>query len=83
MITLLRDRVLIKRDPKAEMLGSIVIPLSQQEESYTGRVVYIGKWCSLKPGDKVLFDKYAGIELSIDGEDLVLAREGDIKALLR
>jgi len=85
----LSDRVLVKReDEETKTAGGIVIPDSAAEKSTFGTVVALGPGrrldngdtCApdLKVGDKVIFGKYSGSEVSFDGEDFIIMREDDI-----
>ncbi|GIW42581.1 MAG: 10 kDa chaperonin [Candidatus Binatia bacterium] len=85
----LHDRVLVRRvDEEEKTKGGIIIPDTAKEKPQEGRVVAVGKGritdkgelvpLEVKPGDRVLFGKYAGSEVEIDGEDLLILREEDI-----
>ena len=89
----LHDRVLIKRlGEQDEKHGSIIIPDSAKEKPQegtviavgTGRVTEDGKTLSLtvKAGDRILFGKYSGSEVTIDGEELLIMKEEDILGIL-
>jgi chaperonin GroES len=89
----LHDRVLIKRlEEQDEKHGSIIIPDSAKEKPQegkviaagTGRVTEDGKKLPLvvKAGDRVLFGKYSGSEVKIDGEELLIMKEEDILGIL-
>jgi len=89
----LHDRVVIKRMEEERMsTGGIVIPDSATEKPIRGEVISIGKGIvseggelrplDVKPGDEVLFGKYSGTEIKIDGIDLLVMREGDIMGVL-
>jgi len=89
----LHDRVLIKRlEEKDEKHGSIIIPDSAKEKPQegkviaagTGRVTEEGKTLPLvvKAGDRILFGKYSGSEVKIDGEELLIMKEDDILGIL-
>ena len=90
----LHDRILIKRleeDDKSK--GGIIIPDTAKEKPQFGKVIAVGKGKSLeggkvlppdvKKGDKVLFGKYAGTEVKIDGDEHLLMREDDILAVVQ
>ena len=92
-ITPLHDRVIVKRvEEETTTPGGIVLPGSAAEKPSQGMVLAVGtgKACDngtvravdLKVGDKVLFGKYAGNEVKVDGEDLIVMREDDIMAVL-
>ncbi|MFN8360000.1 MAG: co-chaperone GroES [Candidatus Kapaibacterium sp.] len=90
-VTPLHDRVLVRpSQPESVTAGGIIIPDTAQEKSMRGEVVAAGPGkitedgkvlpLQVKVGDHVLYGKYAGSELSVNGEDLLLMREGDIMA---
>ncbi len=83
------DRVLVKRvESETTSPGGIIIPDTAQDKTQSGHVVAIGtgkvladgqiRPLSVKPGSKVLFGKYAGTEININGEDLVILREDEL-----
>lgn len=89
----LHDRVVIKRTEEERTTASgIVIPDSATEKPSRGEVVAVGngkitdsgdvKALDVKVGDNVLFGKFSGTEVKIDGEDLLIMREDDIMAVL-
>jgi chaperonin GroES len=89
----LHDRVLIKRlEEDKTSPGGIVIPDSAAEKPIKGEVVGVGngkvlengqiRMLDVKVGDKVLFGKYSGTEVKVDGVELVVMREDDIMAVL-
>jgi chaperonin GroES len=89
----LHDRVIVKRvEEETTSAGGIVLPGSAAEKPSQGKVMAIGSGKPLdngqvrpmdvKVGDKVLFGKYAGNEVKVDGEDLIVMREEDIMAIL-
>ncbi|MDF2698336.1 MAG: Heat shock protein 60 family co-chaperone GroES [Labilithrix sp.] len=88
----LQDRLVVKRTQEEEKTkGGIIIPDTAKEKPLEGTVVAVGSGKSVKggkvvpldvkEGDKVLFGKYSGTEVKIDGEDLVLLREDDVLAV--
>jgi chaperonin GroES len=90
----LHDRVIIKRmEEERTTPGGIVIPDSATEKPIKGEVLAIGKGkvnengsvrpLDLKIGDKVLFGKYSGTEVKVDGEDLLVMREDDVVAVIK
>ncbi|OGL58784.1 MAG: co-chaperone GroES [Candidatus Tectomicrobia bacterium RIFCSPLOWO2_02_FULL_70_19] len=90
----LQDRVLVKRlDAEEEKVGGIIIPDTAKEKPQEGEVVAVGPGkvtddgkrqpLGVKEGDKILFAKYAGTEVKIDGEDFLVMREDDVLAVLR
>lgn len=89
----LHDRVIIRRmEEERKTAAGIVIPDSATEKPAEGEVVAIGKGKALdngdiraldvKVGDKVLFSKYAGTEVKVDNEELLVMREEDIMAVI-
>lgn len=89
----LHDRVIIKRmEEERTSPGGIVIPDSAAEKPIRGEVVAVGKGkilesgevraLDLKVGDKVMFGKYSGTEVKVDGEDLLVMREEDVMAVI-
>jgi chaperonin GroES len=89
----LHDRVIVKRTEGEEKTkGGIIIPDTAKEKPIEGKVVAVGSGkilesgktlpMQVKAGDKVLFGKYAGNEIKIDGEEHVIMREDDIIAIL-
>jgi chaperonin GroES len=84
----LADRVLVQPAPAEEKTsGGIIIPDTAKEKPQKGTVIAIGEGTkdnpvTLKPGDNVLYGKYAGTELSFDGEDYLIMRESDIYAVI-
>lgn len=89
----LHDRVLVKRlAAETKTTGGIVIPDSATEKPIKGEVIAVGKGkllengdlrpLDLKNGDKILFGKYSGTEVKIDGEELLVMREDDIMAVI-
>ena len=89
----LHDRVVVKRmEEERTSAGGIVIPDSATEKPVRGEVLSIGKGkvaengdvrpLDVKVGDTVLFGKYSGTEIKIDGEDLLVMREDDIMGVL-
>ena len=89
----LHDRILVERIEEGEQkVGGIIIPDTAQEKPQTGQVVAVGPGgrdeagklvpLDLKAGDKVLFGKWSGTEVKIDGEDLLIMKESDIMGVL-
>jgi len=89
----LQDRVIIKRmEEEKTSPGGIVIPDSATEKPIKGEVVAVGNGLvldngeirplDLKVGDKVLFGKYSGTEVTLDGEELLVMKEDDVMAVL-
>ena len=89
----LHDRVIIRRmEEEKTSPGGIVIPDSATEKPIKGEAVAIGKGkilengdvrpLDVKVGDMILFGKYSGTEVSVDGEELLVMREDDITAII-
>ena len=89
----LQDRIIVKRMAEEEMTkGGIIIPDSAKEKPMEGKVIAVGNGKVLengqksvpdvKKGDKVLFSKYAGTEVKIDGEEHLIMREDDILGII-
>ena len=82
----LSDRVLIKAEEAEEKTaGGLFIPQTAQEKTQTGTVIEIGDdkdMITVKAGQKVMYDKYAGTTVSIDGKDHLLLRMADILAVI-
>ena len=84
----LADRVLVKPAPTEEKtIGGIIIPDTAQEKPSRGTVVAVGQGTKdeamvLKAGDSVLYGKYAGTEVEVDGEKLLIMRQSDVFAVV-
>ena len=89
----LYDRVVVKKiEMEQKTAGGIILPDTAKEESQIGEVIAVGEGrllengeirpLKVKEGDKVLFSKYAGNEVKIDGEELLVIREEDILAIV-
>ena len=89
----LHDRVVIRRvEEERKTAGGIVIPDNATEKPMQGKVVAVGhgkpldngdfRAMDLKKGDKVLFGKYAGTEVKLDGQDFIVMREEDIMGVI-
>ena len=89
----LRDRILVERIEEAEQrVGGIIIPDSAKEKPQQGRVVAVGKGrvndkgdvfpLDVKEGDTILFGKYAGSEIKIDGKEYLIVREEEVLGVL-
>jgi len=89
----LHDRVIVKRVEEEEKTkGGIIIPDSAKEKPQEGEVVAVGEGkvsekgdriaLEVKAGDRILFSKYAGNEINIDGEEHLIMREDDIIAIV-
>ena len=89
----LHDRVVVKRlEEDTKTAGGIIIPDTAKEKPQQGEVVAVGPGArdeqgkvvalDVKPGDRVLFGKWSGTEVKIDGEDLLIMKESDILGIL-
>lgn len=84
----LADRVLIKPTPAEEVtMAGIIIPDSAKEKPLKGEIIAAGNGTKdeemvVKPGDQVLYGKYAGTEVEIDGEKLLIMRQSDVLAII-
>ncbi|MEO7774415.1 MAG: co-chaperone GroES [Steroidobacteraceae bacterium] len=89
----LHDRVIVKRlEEEKTSAGGIIIPDSAAEKPIQGKIVAVGKGkilengnvrpLDVKVGDKILFGKYGGTEVKVDGEDLLVMREEDVMAVI-
>ena len=89
----LHDRILVRRlDDEKTTAGGIVIPDSASEKPSQGEVVAVGKGKALdsgeiraldvKAGDTILFGKYSGTEVKVDGEELLVMREDDVMGII-
>ncbi len=92
-VTPLNDRIVIKRlEEENKTRGGIIIPDAAKEKPQEGRVVAVGSGkmtekgqrvaSEVKAGDKILFGKYSGTEIKIDGEEHLILREDDILAVI-
>ena len=92
-ITPLHDRVIVRRIEEGEQIrGGIIIPDSAKEKPQEGEVVAAGSGkykedgtrqsLDVKKGDRVLFGKYSGSEIKIDGEELMIMREDEILGII-
>lgn len=91
--TPLHDRVLVRRlEGEEKTAGGLIIPDSAKEKPAEGEIISVGEGArkdsgelipmTVKVGDKVLFGKWNGQEVTIDGEDLLMMKESDILGLL-
>jgi len=89
----LHDRVLVRRvDEEAKTAGGIIIPDTAKEKPSQGEVVAVGPGArnekgelvapTVKAGERVLFGKWSGTEVKIDGEELLIMKESDILGIL-
>ena len=89
----LHDRVLVRRvEQEAKTTGGIIIPDTAQEKPMEGEIVAVGpgsrgedgtlQALDVKAGDRVLFGKWSGTEVKIDGEELMIMKESDIMGII-
>jgi chaperonin GroES len=89
----LHDRLLVKRlDEEAKTKGGIIIPDTAKEKPTEGRVVAVGTGkvaddgtvtpLDVKKGDRILFSKYSGTEIKLEGDEHLIIREDDVLAVL-
>lgn len=87
-ITPLHDRVIVKpMEAETKTAGGIIIPDTAKEKPSKGSVIAVGTGkkdepMTVKVGDTVLYGKYAGTEINVDGEELLIMRESDIFAII-
>jgi chaperonin GroES len=90
----LHDRVVVRRlDAEEKTKGGIIIPDSAQEKPQQGQIIAVGPGgrdeagklipLDVKEGDKVLFGKWSGTEVKLDGEELLIMKESDIMGVIR
>jgi chaperonin GroES len=91
--TPLHDRILVRRIEEGESIrGGIIIPDSAKEKPMEGEVIAVGKGKSndegkvfpldVKAGNRILFGKYSGTEIKIDGEEVLVVREDEVLAIM-
>ena len=89
----LHDRVLVRRiEAEAKTAGGIIIPDTAKEKPQEGEVVAVGTGArndsgqvtplEVKAGDRILFGKWSGTEVKVDGEDLIIMKESDILGIV-
>ena len=89
----LHDRVVVRRvEADTKTAGGIIIPDSAQEKPAEGEIVSVGSGArdesgklvelDVKAGDRILFGKWSGTEVKIDGEDLLIMKESDIMGII-
>ena len=89
----LHDRVLVRRiEAEEKTAGGIIIPDSAQEKPSEGEIIAVGSGAKsddgtvtpldVKAGDRVLFGKWGGTEVKVDGEDLLIMKESDIMGII-
>ncbi len=92
-LTPLHDRILVRRVEEAESVrGGIIIPDTAKEKPQEGEVIAVGKGkvneegkvrpLDVKAGDRILFGKYSGTEIKLDGEDFIIMREEEVLGVL-
>ncbi len=92
-ITPLHDRVLVPRvESDEKTAGGLIIPDSAKEKPAEGEIISVGEGArkdsgeliapSVKAGDKVLFGKWSGTEITLDGEELLIMKESDILGII-
>jgi chaperonin GroES len=92
-LTPLHDRIVVRRVEEAETTrGGIIIPDSAKDKPQEGEIIAVGRGKSndkgevfplaVKEGDRILFGKYAGTEIKIDGEDFLIMREEEVLGTL-
>jgi len=92
--TPLHDRVLVKRiDQDEKSAGGIIIPDTAQEKPMEGKIIAAGKGAhredggitpmDVKSGDRVLFGKWSGTEVKINGDDLLIMKESDLLGIIK
>ncbi len=90
----LHDRVLVRRlDQETKSAGGVIIPDTVQEKPMEGEIVEVGTGTrnedgkitpmDVKKGDRILFGKWSGTEVKVDGEDLIIMKESDIMGVLQ
>ena len=89
----LHDRILVKRiQAETRSAGGLIIPDTAKEKPLEGEVIAVGpgrrmddgtvRAIALEPGDRILFGKYAGDEIKLDGDEHVIVREDDVLAVV-
>jgi chaperonin GroES len=89
----LQDRVIVRRlEEEEKTKGGIIIPDTAKEKPQEGKVIAVGKGkmteegklipLDVKTGDKILFGKYSGTEIKVEGEELLIMREEDILGII-
>ena len=89
----LHDRVVVRRlDAEEKTIGGIIIPDTAKEKPMEGEVIAVGpgsrdekgaiRPLDVKAGDRVLFGKWSGTEVKLDGEDLIIMKESDIMGII-
>ncbi len=92
-LTPLHDRIVVRRVEEAETTrGGIIIPDTAKDKPQEGEVIAVGRGktndegkvfpLDVKPGDRILFGKYAGTEIKIDGDEFLIMREEEVLGIL-
>jgi len=92
-LTPLHDRVLVKRvESEEKTAGGLIIPDSAKEKPSEGEVVAVGEGArkdngeliapAVKAGDKILFGKWSGTEVTVDGQEMLIMKESDIMGII-
>jgi chaperonin GroES len=91
-LTPLHDRILVRRVEAEEKSGSIIIPDAAKEKPQEAEVIAVGAGrangegkvfpLAVKPGDRILFGKYSGTDIRVDGEDLLIMREEEVLGII-
>ena len=84
----LADRVLVFPTSAEEKVGGIIIPDTAKEKPLNGKIVAVGEGTKdekmiLKEGDNVLYGKYSGTEIELDGEKYLMMRQSDVLAIIK
>ena len=84
----LADRVLVLPAPAEEKVGGIIIPDTAKEKPLNGKIVAVGEGTKdekmiLKEGDNVLYGKYSGTEIELDGEKYLMMRQSDVLDIIK
>ncbi|GLI33179.1 co-chaperone GroES [Desulforhabdus amnigena] len=90
----LHDRIVVKRmEEEEKTAGGIIIPDTAKEKPQQGKVMAVGEGkftengnrtpLSVKEGDRILFGKYAGTEIKVEGEEFLIMREDDVLAIVQ
>ena len=90
----LNDRIVVKRvEEEEKTAGGIIIPDTAKEKPHQGKVIAVGNGkfredggrtpLDVKEGDRILFSKYGGTDIKVEGEELLIVREDDVLAILQ
>jgi chaperonin GroES len=79
----LHDRIIVHRLEEGEQqIGGIIIPDTAKEKPQQGTVIAVGNGKAREAGDRILFGKYAGQEVKLDGEEVLIMKEDDVLAVV-